>query len=671
VQKIKISAKALLEDIGSGMTDTALMEKYRISLETLDRLFKKLVEKGLLTRADIDERKTVSETIPGPVIGGANAAVISYSKFGPVLVALAGIALLVVNVALVIGVETKSEAGMQTARSAVAVNRSESTATGPASRDKDGTIRTRISAASAGRTAEAKKGALIEAAEKGQWEEVIRLAERGADINARGKNGVTALIRACRYAPLSVTTRLLDKGADPNRANDFGWTPLMESIRWNRPLKTKLLLERGADPHAATKDGTTVLMVASRWSGPATVKLLLDKGAEIDAETKQGRTALMFASSAGMSSNVKMLTARGADVNSEDKLGHTALSLARSNGRKDVVALLKEFRAAEGKYALASRSARNAAGRKLSKEAVARNEKFLQAADENRLKDMERLLDKGANIDARDKNFGMTALMRACWNGYEEQAEFLLAHGADIRVKDKQGRTAIEFASEGGDKKIIALLHAYRSGKRVAQSSNDPKSAGSKKDPELQARRKNLLKEVEGSLKGNSLVNARDRYGFTALTRAAGSGRTEEVKRLIEEGADVDLANKFGTTALLAAVCNGHTEVVKFLMEKGADVNAADNKGRTALIFAAGNNRLKMIELLLQKRAEINAADKEGATALIKAAAHGHQDAVKLLLERGADPSIKDAKGRTAEQAAMEKGHRRITTILMKTRKGR
>jgi uncharacterized Zn finger protein (UPF0148 family) len=66
--KVKIDARDVLKDIRDGLDDTALMKKYRLSGAGLQSLFSKLIEAGLIKRADLDKRmpnfeKTVELTI--------------------------------------------------------------------------------------------------------------------------------------------------------------------------------------------------------------------------------------------------------------------------------------------------------------------------------------------------------------------------------------------------------------------------------------------------------------------------------------------------------------------------------------------------------------------------------------------------------------------------------
>ena len=66
-------------------------------------------------------------------------------------------------------------------------------------------------------------------------------------------------------------------------------------------------------------------------------------------------------------------------------------------------------------------------------------------------------------------------------------------------------------------------------------------------------------------------VNARDRYGQTALMRAAHAGYREIVEILIAHRADLDITAKYGLSALMLAVVAGHAEVARLLAQAGAD----------------------------------------------------------------------------------------------------
>ena len=66
-------------------------------------------------------------------------------------------------------------------------------------------------------------------------------------------------------------------------------------------------------------------------------------------------------------------------------------------------------------------------------------------------------------------------------------------------------------------------------------------------------------------------VEMRDRYGQTALMRAAHRGQLDAVKWLVARGADLDHTSKFGLSALMLAVIGDHARVARALAAAGAD----------------------------------------------------------------------------------------------------
>jgi len=135
-------------------------------------------------------------------------------------------------------------------------------------------------------------------------------------------------------------------------------------------------------------------------------------------------------------------------------------------------------------------------------------------------------------------------------------------------------------------------------------------------------------------LKKGADVNAKDKYGYTALILVSEKGHTEIVAMLLEKGADVNAKRNDGNTALVLASAMGHAEIMAMLLEKGADVNAKNNDGDTALLWASLAGHTKIVAVLLEKEgADVNATDNEGESALNWARKRKHIEiAVKLIL---------------------------------------
>src|SRR3954471_14275093 len=91
-------------------------------------------------------------------------------------------------------------------------------------------------------------------------------------------------------------------------------------------------------------------------------------------------------------------------------------------------------------------------------------------------------------------------------------------------------------------------------------------------------------------------LNARAANGVP-LFLAAGEGRLNAVRYLLDEGADVNLTGVNGSTALTEAAYYGHIAVIKELLLRGANVNASSIDG-TPLDIALTRNNVEVIGLL-------------------------------------------------------------------------
>jgi outer membrane protein assembly factor BamB/ankyrin repeat protein len=95
--------------------------------------------------------------------------------------------------------------------------------------------------------------------------------------------------------------------------------------------------------------------------------------------------------------------------------------------------------------------------------------------------------------------------------------------------------------------------------------------ADEREDRFFAAARRGELPGVTEALQAGVPVNAKTRYGVTALTYASRHGHAEVVKALLEAGAEVNVADSFyHGTPLSAAAFEGHAEVVRLLLKHGA-----------------------------------------------------------------------------------------------------
>ncbi|WP_353271806.1 ankyrin repeat domain-containing protein [Wolbachia endosymbiont (group A) of Nomada goodeniana] len=82
---------------------------------------------------------------------------------------------------------------------------------------------------------------------------------------------------------------------------------------------------------------------------------------------------------------------------------------------------------------------------------------LVSAAGAGRLSDVRELLEKGANIEARDSD-GYTSLHRAAEGGHLEIIRFLIDKGANIGAKNKDGGKPLDVANTSRQSEVVNFL---------------------------------------------------------------------------------------------------------------------------------------------------------------------------------------------------------------------
>jgi ankyrin repeat protein len=112
------------------------------------------------------------------------------------------------------------------------------------------------------------------------------------------------------------------------------------------------------------------------------------------------------------------------------------------------------------------------------------------------------------------------------------------------------------------------------------------------------------VNKVIGLEKGEQSVQMNPYNG--PLRNAANNGLIEQVRDLLQLGAEIDDSNQHGQTALLLAVRRHHVEVADILLEHGANPLARDKTNWTPLTAAVSNGDQVVVEAILNHSTAIS-----------------------------------------------------------------
>ena len=256
------------------------------------------------------------------------------------------------------------------------------------------------------------------------------LVAAGADLHTP-----KGIVEKCiRHNNRDALMYVLEHDVDVNARSKEGYTALTTAIRDNRTDLVSLLLERGADPSVRGQEWPICMAVKQ----PALLSLLLP--AVHNPRAIKG--VLEMAVVASQLESVKLLLAAGVSV--EDKNGGVFSPLTTSirEDRKEIFNYLLDHADADV----------NAPGEHLPVIKAIRRHKGVD------LSYIERLLEKGADINKMYR--GWNAVLQAVEGGEASVLRLLVERGGgvDLEVEDETGRTVLEIVQERGWDEAVTIL---------------------------------------------------------------------------------------------------------------------------------------------------------------------------------------------------------------------
>ena len=191
---------------------------------------------------------------------------------------------------------------------------------------------------------------------------------------------------------------------------------------------------------------------------------------------------------------------------------------------------------------------------------------------------LQNLIDAGADVNDTDE-YGVTALLLAAEkirpNGKAlELVKVLLRNGADYGAETADGRDIYYWSSE----------YWYTTGRYENRMLHE------------------ITSELIRNVKGESPLSDDD----IDLMTAAFWAKPEDLKPILERGANINARTEHGYTPLMFASVYNYAPAVKFLIEHGAEINCENASGESALYLANLTEDEPMISTLIE-----NGADKE------------------------------------------------------------
>ena len=202
------------------------------------------------------------------------------------------------------------------------------------------------------------------------------------DVNCLGTNGETSTYKACKAGHVDVVQFLASNGADLNIANSQGWFPINIAAENRHMEALQVLAANGAN------------------------------FGNINCLGPNGETSTYKACKAGHADVVQFLASNGADLNIANSQGWFPINIAAENRHMEALQVLAANGANFG------------------------------------------------NINCLGPN-GETSTYKACKAGHADVVQFLASKGADLNIANSQGWFPINVAAENGHIKVLQVLAAH------------------------------------------------------------------------------------------------------------------------------------------------------------------------------------------------------------------
>jgi ankyrin repeat protein len=452
---------------------------------------------------------------------------------------------------------------------------------------------------------------------KGDAYVVGKILEERADINARNREGDTALHIAARMNLKETGEYILANRANIFYNNSAGESPLYIALTHPSGVLQWMFTPATVEAHDGL--GNTMLHYVALWRMDKHIPFIIEKGVSTEAANTTGETPLFWAVKYDGASTVRALLQARANLHARDSLGNSVLHAAvRWNAKNAVTTLLNAGIDANVHSLDMTTPLHDAVRLGVTDIAVI-------------------LINRGADLEVRDSG-GNTPFMEAVKAEQIDTVKLLARMGANPMTRNADGDTPLHAAVIRDDVVTIkALLDMGVSIHARNTRNRTPFQLTLHYSPEMVS-----------LLLTKDRINGADDFGNSALHIALQEKVPPSTLRvIIEKGTRLSAVDSNGRVPLRLAADMGEWELARVLADAGSDPfsRAVDGKTSGEIIIARGGDAIRAV---FSGKA-INAKDVSGNTILHYAARMGKPETITLLLELGA---AKNAQNISSERPA-------------------
>ena len=400
------------------------------------------------------------------------------------------------------------------------------------------------------------------------------------------------------------------------------------------------LVEKGVNLDARNGEGKTPLMVALEMEQQQKAEKLIEAGVELNISDTDGNTPLLLSLRQMPESTAEIILKEGADPAMKDNNGYTPLMEAARSEYAEIAMKIAMMGVPVDPVNSNGRSALYYA--------------LCSGLDELAIK----LMKMGAPASL-DENANYSMLMMALKYTSEETSRYLIQKGTLLNGCTAKGWTPLLYALRYGKSEIAAYL--LRKEKDVNYADENGWS------PLHMSVRYSTLENVKALMDAGADIELRTGNNNTNILSLSfyNDENPDITDYLLNQDIPIDETAKDGWTTLMTALRYGTEEQAWQIFKSSGNHSGRTDEGWTPVMFAVRYDHPEIARELINSGCPVNEKNKDNFTALHLAAGNSDLETVRALVEHGADITLLNTDNKTPLMQAIRNGKEKIASYLL------